>query len=138
MSSPYTGSNSTGSASRVVNYGYGLSDITSAREANKRQTALQRFNLNRQFDDLGSKQRGTMNQRGMIDSGVAKKASERLAGDKQLASWNLEGQAMEAQSQLDRQQALLENEFAGAGMDSAISEALRRFGIAQTIQSLAS
>ena len=79
-----------------------------------------------------------MNQRGMIDSGVAKKASERLAGDKQLQSWNLEGQIMEAQAQLDRQRSTIENEFSGGRMDDAIADALRRFGIAGTLQGLGS
>jgi len=115
-----------------------MSDITSARQAHKRQNALQRFNLNRRFDDMAKSQRGNMNQRGMIDSGVAKKAAERLAGDKQLESWNVEGQQMEAQAQLDRQQALLEDQFGGAGMDQAIADAMRRFGVAQSIQGLAS
>ena len=130
MSSTYTGSNSSNSANRIVNYGYGMSDITSARQAHKRQNALQRFNLNRRFDDMAKSQRGTMNQRGMIDSGVAR--------DKQLESWNIEAQQMEAQAQLDRQQAILEDQFGGAGMDQAIADAMRRFGVAQSIQGLAS
>ena len=138
MSSTYTGSNSSNSANRIVNYGYSMSDITSARQAHKRQNALQRFNLNRRFDYMAKSQRGNMNQRGMIDSGVAKKAAERLAGDKQLESWNIEAQQMEAQAQLDSQTAILEDQFGGAGMDQAINDAMRRFGVAQSIQGLAS
>ena len=135
MSSTY---NSSGSGSKVTNLGYGLNDITLARQNLGRQSALQRFNLNRQFKDLSSQQRGQMNQRGMIDSGVAKKASERLAGDKELQSFNLESNVMEAQAQLDRQQLMLEEEYASTGMNSAIADALRRFGIAQTMQGLVS
>lgn len=135
MSSTYTGSGS-GSASRYTTLGYGLSDIASARQGLERQSALQRFNLNRQFKDLSKQQRGQMNQRGMIDSGVERKASERLAGDKQLSSWNLESNIMEAQAQLDRQQAMLEDQFSAGGMNEAIADAMRRFGIAQTMQGL--
>tara|TARA_R100000152_G_C6657989_1_gene97689 strand:+ start:90 stop:500 length:411 start_codon:yes stop_codon:yes gene_type:complete len=133
MSSTYTGSNT---AQRVTTLGYGLDDITRARQGLQRTSALERFNLNRQFKDLATQQKGRMNQRGMTDSGVAKKASERLQGDKQLASWNLESQVMEAQAQLDRQQALLENQFAGGQIDDLIADAMRRFGVAQTLQGL--
>ena len=70
------------------------------------------------------------------EDGVAKKAGERLEGDRQLASWNLESQVMEAQAQLDRQQSLLENQFAGGQIDDLIADAMRRFGVAQTLQGL--
>ena len=74
----------------------------------------------------------------MIDSGVAKKASERLAGDKELQSWGLEGQIMEAQAQLDRQRSLIEDQFSASAMDEAIANALRRLGVSQTLQGLGS
>ena len=136
MTSPYNTTSNAGT--RVTTYGYGLNDITMARDSVTRQGALARFNLDRDFKDMSTKTRGQMNQRGMIDSGVAKKASERLAGDKQLQSWNLEGQIMEAQAQLDRQRSTIENEFSGGRMDDAIADALRRFGIAGTLQGLGS
>lgn len=136
MTSAYNTTSNAGT--RVTTYGYGLNDITMARDSVTRQGALARFNLDRDFKDMSTKTRGQMNQRGMIDSGVAKKASERLAGDKQLQSWNLEGQIMEAQAQLDRQRSTIENEFSGGRMDDAIADALRRFGIAGTLQGLGS
>ena len=136
MSSSYNTTNNAGT--RTTTYGYGLNDITMARESLERQSAFSRFNLDRQFKDLGTQQRGKMNQRGMIDSGVAKKASERLAGDKELQSWGLEGQIMEAQAQLDRQRSLIEDQFSASAMDEAIANALRRLGVSQTLQGLGS
>jgi transposase len=130
----FTGSNQT--TSRAVTLGYGLDDIQRAREATERTGVLNRFTSNKKFQNLARSLPGQFNQRGMIDSGLRQRARERLAAQKQLEQYGLAAQTAEAQAQLDRQRALLEEQFGGGLMDDTVADALRRFGIAQTIQGL--
>ena len=134
MSSTYTGSGSQ--AQRITEFGYGMNDITLARQGLQRQSALQRFQLGRQYDKAAKDLTRNLNQRGMLDSGVAKRQREEQAGDKQLASYNLESQIMEAQAQLDRQQLMIEEQFSAGSIDQAIADAVRRFTLAQTMRGL--
>lgn len=129
-----TGSNQT--TSRAVTFGYGLDDIQRAKENLERTDVFSRFNLANKFRDLRRSLPGQFNQRGMIDSGQRRRARERLEAQKQLEEYGLLAQTMEAEAQLARQRAMLEDQFAGGLMDDANADALRRFAVAQTIQGL--
>ena len=85
---------------------------------------------------MGTAQTAQMNQRGMLDSGVRRKAQERMAGDKMLEQFGLQGQRQEAERQLDRQRFMLEEALSGGLQSDAIADALRRFGVAQSLQGL--
>ena len=121
---------------RVTDYGYGLDDIQRARDRLGQQSALNQFQLDRKFTDMGTAQTAQMNQRGMLDSGVRRKAQERMAGDKMLEQFGLQGQRQEAERQLDRQRFMLEEALSGGVQSDAIADALRRFGVAQSLQGL--
>ena len=121
---------------RVTDYGYGLDDIQRARDRLGQQSALNQFQLDRKFTDMGTAQTAQMNQRGMLDSGVRRKAQERMAGDKMLEQFGLRGQRQEAERQLDRQRFMLEEALSGGLQSDAIADALRRFGVAQSLQGL--
>lgn len=122
--------------SRTVSYGYGLDDIQRARESTERQSALGKFQLTKKFQDMARSMPGRFNQRGMIDSGLRKRAQERLAGQRLLEQYGLAAQTAEAQQQLDRQRFMLEDQLYGGMMDDETAAALRRFSAAQTIQGL--
>lgn len=124
--------------SRVVTYGYGLDDIQRAKENLERTDVFGRFNLSNKFRDLRRSLPGQFNRRGMIDSGLRRRGRERLEAQRQLEEFGLMAQTMEAETQLARQRSLLEDQFAGGLMDDATADALRRFGVAQTIQGLVS
>lgn len=64
MSSTYTGSGSQ--AQRITEFGYGMNDITLARQGLQRQSALQRFQLGRQYDKAAKDLTRNLNQRGML------------------------------------------------------------------------
>ena len=121
---------------RVTDYGYGLDDIQRARDRLGQQSALNQFQLDRKFTDMGTAQTAQMNQRGMLDSGVRRKAQERMAGDKMLEQFGLQGQRQEAERQLERQRFMLEEALSGGLQSDAIADALRRFGVAQSLQGL--
>lgn len=121
---------------RVTDYGYGLDDIQRARDRLGQQSAVSQFQLDRRFNDMGTAQTAQMNQRGMLDSGVRRKAQERMAGDKMLEQFGLQGQRQEAERQLDRQRFMLEEALSGGLQGDAIADALRRFGVAQSLQGL--
>ena len=121
---------------RVTDYGYGLDDIQRATDRLGQQSALGQFQLDRKFADIGTAQTAQMNQRGMLDSGVSRKAQERMAGDKMLEQFGLQGQRQEAERQLDRQRFMLEEALSGGLQSDAIADALRRFGVAQSLQGL--
>ena len=87
--------------SRTVSYGYGLDDIQRARESTERQSALGKFQLTKKFQDMARSMPGRFNQRGMIDSGLRKRAQERLAGQRLLEQYGLAAQTAEAQAQLE-------------------------------------
>ncbi len=121
---------------RVTDYGYGLDDIQRARDRLGQQSAINQFQLDRRFKDMGTAQTAQMNQRGMLDSGVRRKAQERMAGDKVFEQFGLQGQRQEAERQLDRQRFMLEEALSGGLQSDAIADALRRFGIVQSLQGL--
>tara|TARA_R100000458_G_C8099542_1_gene126789 strand:- start:96 stop:500 length:405 start_codon:yes stop_codon:yes gene_type:complete len=121
---------------RVTDYGYGLDDIQRARDRLGQQSAINQFQLDRKFKDMGTAQTAQMNQRGMLDSGVRRKAQERMAGDKIFEQFGLQGQRQEAERQLDRQRFMLEEALSGGLQSDAIADALRRFGVAQSLQGL--
>jgi len=121
---------------RVTDYGYGLDDIQRARDRLGQQSAINQFQLDRRFKDMGTAQTAQMNQRGMLDSGVRRKAQERMAADKMLEQFGLQGQRQEAERQLDRQRFMLEEALSGGLQSDAIADALRRFGVAQSLQGL--
>ena len=124
--------------SRSVTYAYGLDDIQRAQENLERTDVFGRFNLTNKFRDMRRSMPGQFNKRGMIDSGLRRRGRERLEAQQQLEQYGLMAQTMEAESQLARQRSLLEDQFAGGLMDDATADALRRFGVAQTIQGLVS
>ena len=125
-----------GLTKRTVDYGYGLSDIQEARENLMRQSAVGTYANRKQFRDLKRALPGGFNQRGMLDSGLFRRGKERLAGQQELATYGLTAQIEEARRQLDKQRNLLEEQFQQGVQQDEIANALRRFGVAQTIQGL--
>jgi len=125
-----------GLTKRTVDYGYGLSDIQEARENLLRQSAVGAYANQKKFGDLKRALPGGFNQRGMLDSGLFRRGKERLAGQQELATYGLTGQIEEARRQLDKQRNLLEEQFQQGIQQDEIANALRRFGVAQTIQGL--
>ena len=125
-----------GLTKRTIDYGYGLSDIQEARENLIRQSAVGTYANRKQFRDLKRALPGGFNQRGMLDSGLFRRGKERLAGQQELATYGLTAQIEEARRQLDKQRNLLEEQFQQGIQQDEIADALRRFGVAQTIQGL--
>ena len=124
----------SGIGRRVTDYGYGFDDIQRAREATGRSSALNRFNVSKQFQDAARSLGGKFNQRGMVDSGLHARGRERLAGQAELARYGIAAQSEEAGRQLDRQRQQIEEQFYTGTMSDQIANALRRFGIAQSLQ----
>lgn len=122
--------------SRAVSYGYGLDDIQRASDDLGRNTALGKFQLTKKFQNLARSLPGQFNQRGMTDSGLRKRAQERLASQRLLEQYGLSAQTAEAQSQLERQRFMLEEQVFGGIMEDEAAASLRRFSTAQTIQGL--
>lgn len=127
---------SMGLTRRTIDYGYGLSDIQEARENLMRSSAIGSYQNRKQFTDLRRALPGGFNRRGMLDSGLFRRGKERLAGQQELATYGLTGQIEEARRQLDKQRSLLEEQFQQGVQQDEIANALRRFGVAQTIQGL--
>ena len=123
----------SGIGRRVTDYGYGFDDISRAREATGRSSALNRFNVSKQFQDAARSLGGKFNQRGMVDSGLHARGRERLAGQAELARYGIAAQSEEAGRQLDRQRQQIEEQFYGGTMSDQIANALRRFGVASTL-----
>ena len=119
---------------RVTDYGYGFDDIQRAREGLQRQTALGKFQIEKQAQDASRALGGTFNRRGMVDSGLHRRGVERGAAQAELARFGIASQSEEAGRQLDKQRQQIEEQFYGGGMNDQIANALRRFGIAQTLQ----
>ena len=118
---------------RVTDYGYGFDDIQRARESTGRSSALNRFNVSKQFQDAARSLGGKFNQRGMADSGLHARGRERLAGQAELARYGIAAQSEEAGRQLDRQRQQIEEQFYGGTMSDQIADALRRFGVVSTL-----
>jgi hypothetical protein len=125
-----------GTTRRTIDYGYGLSDIQEARENLLRQGTMGAYQTGKQFKDLRRSLPGVFNQRGMLDSGQYRRGRERLAGGEEMAVYGLQSQIEEARRQLDKQRGLLEDQFQVGLQEDQIANALRRFGVAQTIQGL--
>lgn len=123
----------SGIGRRVTDYGYGFDDIQRAREATGRSSALNRFNVSKQFQDAARSLGGQFNRRGMVDSGLHARGRERLAGQAELARYGIAAQSEEAGRQLDRQRQQIEEQFYGGTMSDQIANALRRFGVASTL-----
>jgi hypothetical protein len=123
----------SGIGRRVTDYGYGFDDIQRARESTGRSSALNRFNVSKQFQDAARSLGGKFNQRGMADSGLHARGRERLAGQAELARYGIAAQSEEAGRQLDRQRQQIEEQFYGGTMSDQIADALRRFGVVSTL-----
>lgn len=121
---------------RVQTYGYGLDDIARARDRVNRDEVMQNYQTSKKFDNLAKSDLGQMNQRGMLDSGVARKRREQRAAEQEFERFGLAGQTQEARRQLDRQRFMLEENLAGGLQQDAIANALRRFVMNQSLQGL--
>tara|TARA_Y100000401_G_scaffold116128_1_gene121211 strand:+ start:580 stop:987 length:408 start_codon:yes stop_codon:yes gene_type:complete len=121
---------------RVQTYGYGLDDIARARDRVNRNEVMQNYQTSKKFDNLAKSDLAQMNQRGMLDSGVARKRREQRAGEQEFERFGLAGQTQEARRQLDRQRFMLEENLAGGLQQDAIANALRRFVMNQSLQGL--
>ena len=121
---------------RVQTYGYGLDDIARARDRVNRDEVMQNYQTSKKFDNLARSDLGQMNQRGMLDSGVARKRREQRAAEQEFERFGLAGQTQEARRQLDRQRFMLEENLAGGLQQDAIANALRRFVMNQSLQGL--
>ena len=121
---------------RVQTYGYGLDDIARARDRVNRDEVMQNYQTSKKFDNLARSDLGQMNQRGMLDSGVARKRREQRAAEQEFERFGLAGQTQEARRQLDRQRFMLEENLAGGLQQNAIANALRRFVMNQSLQGL--
>ena len=119
---------------RVTDYGYGFDDIQRAREGLERQNVLNKFQLEKKVQDASRALGGTFNRRGMVDSGLHRRGVERGAAQAELARFGIAAQSEEAGRQLDRQRQQIEEQFYTGNMSDQIANALRRFGIAQTLQ----
>ena len=82
---------------RVQTYGYGLDDIERARDRLGRDTVLGEFQIGKKFQNLARSDLGRMNQRGMLDSGIARRQREIRAGEEELERYGLAGRTQEAQ-----------------------------------------
>tara|TARA_R100000005_G_scaffold96731_1_gene86949 strand:+ start:10164 stop:10571 length:408 start_codon:yes stop_codon:yes gene_type:complete len=121
---------------RVQTYGYGLDDIARARDRVNRDEVMQNYQTSKKFDNLAKSDLAQMNQRGMLDSGVARKRREQRAAEQEFERFGLAGQTQEARRQLDRQRFMLEENLAGGLQQDAIANALRRFVMNQSLQGL--
>ena len=121
---------------RVTDYGYGLDDIQRATEANQRSSIFNKFNVEKNIQNAARSLGGTFNRRGMVDSGLHRRGIERGAAQAELSRFGLARQAEEAGRQLDRQRQQIEEQFSGGVMNDQIANALRRFGITQTLEGL--
>ena len=121
---------------RVQTYGYGLDDIARARDRVNRDEVMQNYQTSKKFDNLARSDLDQMNQRGMLDSGVARKRREQRAAEQEFERFGLAGQTQEARRQLDRQRFMLEENLAGGLQQDAIANALRRFVMNQSLQGL--
>ena len=121
---------------RVTDYGYGFDDIQRAREGLERQNVFSKFNLEKKVQDAARGLGGTFNRRGMVDSGLYRRGIERGAAAAELARFGLAQQSEEAGRQLDRQRQQIEEQFYTGNMSDQIANALRRFGIAQTLEGI--
>ena len=72
----------------------------------------------------------------MVDSGLYRRGVERGAASAELARFGLAQQSEEAGRQLDRQRQQIEEQFYTGNMSDQIANALRRFGIAQTLEGI--
>ena len=123
-----------GIGQRVTNYGYGFDDIQRARESNQRQNTLGKFQLEKKVQDATRALGGSFNRRGMVDSGLHRRGIERGAAQAELSRYGIAAQSEEAGRQLDRQRQQIEEQFYTGNMSDQIANALRRFGIAQTLE----
>jgi len=130
----YEASSQTGN--RTTTYGYGLDDIQRAREGLGRQSALGSFKIGKKFQGISRSLGGGFNRRGMVDSGLHQRGREKTAADKEMAQFGLTSQVEEANRQLDRQRQQIEEQYYGGIMSDDISNALRRFALAQTLQGM--
>lgn len=121
---------------RVTDYGYGFDDIQRAREGLERQNLLGKFQLEKKAQDASRALGGMFNRRGMIDSGLYRRGVEQGAAQAELGRYNLAAQTEEAGRQLDRQRQQIEEQFYTSTMSDQIANALRRFGIAQTLEGI--
>lgn len=123
-----------GIGKRVTNYGYGFDDIQRAREGLQRQNVFGKFNVNKQAQNAARALGGTFNRRGMADSGLHRRGRERGAAQAELARYGVAAQSEAAGRQLDRQRQQIEEQFYGGTMTDQIANALRRFGVVQSMQ----
>lgn len=121
---------------RVMDYGYGLNDIQNARDRISRENTLGKFNIKKNFQQQARALPGAFNRRGMLDSGVHQRGREMQAADKELQLGTLEANRLEAERQLDQQRQQLEEQLYWGMASDEINDALRRFGLAQTIKGL--
>ena len=126
----------SGIGRRVTDYGYGFDDISRAREGLQRQNAFGKFNVNKQAQNAARALGGTFNRRGMVDSGLHSRGRERGAAQAELQRYGLAAQTEEAGRQLDRQRQEIEEQFYGGTMSDQIANALRRFGVTQSLQGI--
>ena len=121
---------------RVQTYGYGLDDIARARNRLGQSNTIEKFQIGKKYQKAKESDLANLNQRGMLDSGVARKRREERAGQEELERFGLAGRTQEAQRQLDRQRFMLEENLSGGLQQDAIANALRRFVMNQSLQGL--
>tara|TARA_R110002020_G_scaffold132420_5_gene295687 strand:- start:3212 stop:3619 length:408 start_codon:yes stop_codon:yes gene_type:complete len=132
----YSTGNQANYGQRIQEYGYGLDDIERARNRVNRQDVLGQFNIGKKYQNVAREQGGQFNRRGMLDSGQFRRAKEISAGEQEMERFGLAGRTQEAQSQLDRQRFMLEENLSGGLQQDAIANALRRFVMNQSLQGL--
>jgi hypothetical protein len=125
-----------GIGKRVTDYGYGFDDISRAREGLQRQNVFGKFNINKQAREASRALGGQFNRRGMADSGLHRRGRERGAANTEMARYGLAAQTEEAGRQLDRQRQQIEEQFYGGMQSDQIANALRRFGVAQSLEGI--
>ena len=103
-----------------------LSRISYARDALGRQKTTQRSDIARRFADVREAQPGTFNRRGMINSGVRRRAYGRTISDQLRAQQNLRTALQDKLAGLDFQQMAAEDAFARELQSAALADAQRR------------
>ena len=129
---PQFGSNTAGQ--RFGDLQSALGNVGYQRDSVQRQRAVSLDDLGRQFADMRRGIPGQLNRRGMLDSGQFQRALGRSYADELRNAGRTEMSMQDALNRLAAQQFGAERQFAGAGLQDALSNAERRAQLASQIR----
>ena len=122
------------SGQRFADLQSALGDVGYQRDSVQRQRAVSLDDLGRQFADMRRGIPGQLNRRGMLDSGQFQRALGRSYADELRRAGRTELSMQDALNRLAAQQFGAERQFAGAGLQDALSNAERRAQLASQIR----